>query len=376
VKPCTQTEISFYEAAIEHHPDLASLMPTFLGTLSQATTISAPIQVHPAELSNVHNQPTQAPTTTAAGAEDEQQRTKPDTTHLKGRPISSPLHIVLSSITTGLHRPNVLDLKLGSRLWDDTALPAKRARLDAVAQSTTSGSLGFRVAGMRVWEGHNQLYADEAENAEMHDGDDGNNDGNDNDDNEDYLPGKPHRHSALHGPSNCRFYNKLFGRTLTPGRSVKEGLKRFVVVPGAGIDVGIASELLRVFCEEVREIREVLERTEMRMFSGSILIAYEGDGEAFRAREKELARLAEGHENGKLLQNGNGHGNGEVEEEDNDDDDDDDLEPPVLYRVKLIDFAHSRFTPGLGVDENVLQGVRSIEKIFGEMYEELLAEEK
>jgi 1D-myo-inositol-tetrakisphosphate 5-kinase/inositol-polyphosphate multikinase len=365
-------------------------MPTFLGTLTQSnTTIS---------LTNTN---TTSQTSIPTDNDDNQKLTALDPTtttniHFKGRPIASPLHVVLSSITAGLHRPNVLDLKLGARLWDDATPPAKRARLDAVAHSTTSGSLGFRVAGMRVWEGERRLYSDAVENGDQNGFDDNNDaaaaagqehgdgerkvrDGNE-EGGEKRKNSRPHPHSLLHAPSNFRFYNKLYGRTLSPGDSLKEGLRRFVLVPEAHIDTSVASKLMRAFCDEVREIREVLERTEMRMFSGSILIAYEGDGKAFKAREEELTRIVEQHANGQPLHNGESadDGDGNEKEEDQEEEDDDEEEempePPVLYRVKLIDFAHAQFTPGLGVDENVLQGVRSVERIFGEMCEELLAE--
>ncbi len=51
------------------------------------------------------------------------------------------------------------------------------------------------------------------------------------------------------------------------------------------------------------------------------------------------------------------------------DSDDSDDEPalPKIYSLKLIDFAHAKWTPGQGPDENSLKGVRSLAKIFGDL---------
>jgi 1D-myo-inositol-tetrakisphosphate 5-kinase/inositol-polyphosphate multikinase len=163
--------------------------------------------------------------------------------------------------------------------------------------------------------------------------------------------------------TNVRFYNKLYGRSLTPS-NVSTAIRRFLHVPSAGISLDTAVTLAAAFLDEVRELRAVLEREEVRIVSGSILIAYEGDGGAFETRVRMLQERTEGED---FVVEGGIDGDEEM--------DDDDDEPPVLYRVKLIDFAHARFTPGEGPDENVLLGVRNIERILGEVYEELVTEQ-
>jgi inositol-polyphosphate multikinase len=330
-------------------------MPTYLGTLilGDATTTST---------TSGHVAPPQVPT---KPLNETDTRIQPDTTHLKGRPLSSPHLLVLSNITSTLTRPNVLDLKLGSRLWDDSAPPAKRARLDAVAQNSTSSSLGFRVAGMRIWEG---TSAGAENGVEKHSSDSSN--GSRDTTNSSNTNGHPdtetksHAQSHLDPQTNVRFYNKLYGRSLTSS-NVSTAIRRFLHVPEAGISLDTGATLAAAFLDEVRELRSVLEREEIRIVSGSILIAYEGDGGAFERRVRELQ---EHTDEGNAVMDGETDGDGEM-------DDEDDEEPPVLYRVKLIDFAHARFTPGEGPDENVLLGVRNIERILGEVYEELVAEQ-
>ena len=62
---------------------------------------------------------------------------------------------------------------------------------------------------------------------------------------------------------------------------------------------------------------------------------------------------------------------GKDEEDDEDDDDDDEEEELTLATVKLIDFAHARFAPGEGPDENVLRGVRSLVGVLERLCDEL-----
>ena len=232
-----------------------------------------------------------------------------------------------------------MDLKLGARLWDDSAPPAKRTRLDTVAQSTTSASLGFRLAGMRVWEGPPRPSA----NGDASLPTDGQSE-------------KPL--STYADDTGYRFYNKLFGRSLTPS-TLPAALRTFLHVPSANIDIDIASKLAHAIYAEISQILQILERTEVRLVSSSILVTYEGDGAAFRAREERLRQLAEDKD--------------VTEHEHEGDTDDEEDEEPVLYRVKLIDFAHARFTPGRGADENILPGVRNIEREIRALCDELMS---
>ncbi|EPY51732.1 inositol polyphosphate kinase [Schizosaccharomyces cryophilus OY26] len=67
--------------------------------------------------------------------------------------------LVLENITHSMKYPCVMDIKLGRQLWALDASPEKRARLDVVSQLTTSGSLGFRITGILVWDKKSQSYA-------------------------------------------------------------------------------------------------------------------------------------------------------------------------------------------------------------------------
>ncbi|KAL7267399.1 hypothetical protein RUND412_010016 [Rhizina undulata] len=290
IKPCTPDEVAFYTTSLAH-PRFRSLMPTFLGTL-ELSSESTP------------------------------------TPENEAKPHNRDTSIVLSNITLPFLRPCVLDIKLGAQLWDSGASLEKRKRLDDVAYATTSGSLGFRIAGMKVWKL-------DATAEEREDGEEG----------------------------GYRVYDKLYGRAFNKD-TVIEGLKEY-------FDSGIPKErvplLAKRFLEKVREVRDVLEHEESRMYSASLLFVYEGDGEAFEAA---LKREEEDIEKAKEKAALKAEKNGEEDEEEEEEDDDEDDEGQVKRKVddlKLIDFAHATWTPGEGPDENALQGVRSVEALLKEI---------
>src|SRR5690606_27062959 len=109
------------------HPTFVPYVPAFLGTLAPST-------------------PADIPPEAAAQAESLSEAVATQPKHNRN------LLIVLENLTAPFHNPTILDLKLGSQLWDEDASLEKRARLDAVANSTTSGSWGYRIAGMKVWD--------------------------------------------------------------------------------------------------------------------------------------------------------------------------------------------------------------------------------
>ena len=277
IKPCTAAEVTFYETCVASHPEFAALLPTFFGTLQL-------------------NDPAAPP-----GGNLQPSSTTAPATH------NRHTNIVLSNIAYGFTHPCILDVKLGAQLWDEAASAEKRARLDAVSNSTTSGSLGFRVAGMRVYKGVAALDA----------------------------------HPAIDG-TGYRAYDKHYGRVFT-AENVIDALREYFTSEISPDQVRLVVERFR---RKVDEIKTVLENQESRMYSASLLFCYEGGARAFEDALKEEAKqeLRAGEEEEK-----------EEEGEEGDE---------KVAAVKLIDFAHASWTPGLGPDENALQGVRSIEKLL------------
>jgi len=281
-------------------------------------------------------------------------------------------------VTDGFSRPNILDLKLGSRLWADDAPPAKRQRLDRVSSETTSGSLGFRIAGMRIWQGDQQQRLDSTSSINTSDmatvaveeplcsGSKG-------------TPivkitnsttGTVHEDRHFEPGTGYLFYNKLFGRNRITA-DIKAAFKEYFIVPSSGVDVKQALKVIQLCKEDVQEMQTVLERMDTRMYSSSILIVYEGDPEAWweAVEWRRKARHKNEVENGNQVKMEQDLADTEELDEDVDDE-----EEPNTHAVKLIDFAHAEFVPGAGQDENVLRGVRSTVKLLEELEAELKSE--
>lgn len=297
MKPCTKAEISFYESVTQSHPDLAPHLPTFMGTLSLSADQTAAAGGD-AESGVI---------TTATGAVE----------RLHGRKLETELHIVLENITHGFKKPNVLDLKLGAQLWDDNAKPEKRARLDEVSAATTSGSLGFRIAGMRTYKGTPtpDVPQDLAEFAE----------GN--------------------GEGGFWVYNKMYGRKFSAA-DVQEGFVSYILPQGKDKkELERAREVLAYFLGEVKDITKAFESKESRMYSASILLVYEGDVDEYAKTKQKLASAVP-----------------------TEDDEEEDL--PKLAAVKMIDFAHATWRPGEGPDENAIRGMRSTATILKNLLDE------
>lgn len=58
--------------------------------------------------------------------------------------------MVLENLTTPFRKPNILDIKLGTVLYDDDASEEKKARMLKTARDTTSFETGVRLTGFQV----------------------------------------------------------------------------------------------------------------------------------------------------------------------------------------------------------------------------------
>ena len=58
--------------------------------------------------------------------------------------------IVLENVTYPFLKPNILDVKLGTILYDETASPEKVERMKKTARETTSFETGVRLTGFQV----------------------------------------------------------------------------------------------------------------------------------------------------------------------------------------------------------------------------------
>ena len=58
--------------------------------------------------------------------------------------------LVLENVGHRFKLPHVMDIKLGTILYDDFATPEKRARMEKSARDTTSFETGIRITGFKV----------------------------------------------------------------------------------------------------------------------------------------------------------------------------------------------------------------------------------
>ncbi|KAI0408978.1 SAICAR synthase-like protein [Xylaria palmicola] len=398
VKPCTQDEVDFYESA-KDHPEFASLMPVYCGSLTLLDT-TTPASIHqqlPGVLDHADipkglrdelkshfdssTDPTaidpataEKPLTTDAPSKEE---LSPENKKQDPRtgPIKTDRAIALLNASYGFKKPNIMDTKMGQQLWSKHASQEKRDRFDKITQSTTHKNFGFRIAGMQVYKGTHPMYAT--------------------------LDGKEQASKNVTGPNEEGFltYNKFWGRDDVTDSNLAESLKMFIFNEAAGIDGDLGKLIAGLFASDLRKVEEILQNEESRMYSSSLLFVFEGDGPSLKAAIEEAKasdiemepldaeivtsvnkrsapraistnlRVDSGigmdDEELKLvtesvtLGQGLGEGFG-----DSDDEFDEMSSFPHIYTLKMIDFAHADWTPGLGPDEAVLLGVRSLAEFF------------
>jgi len=220
--------------------------------------------------------------------------------------------IVLENLAHPFVKPNILDIKLGTVFYDESASPEKVARMIKTSETTTSLKTGIRLTGFQVY---------------------------------DNLTGE-----AVHT-------SKAYGKSISAAQ-LPEGITRFFPIattdaPAQGLPAPLLLQILELLREDVQDIRDAFAALEMRMVGGSLLILYESD--AVRAEEGLKWLLKDEDE--------------DEEDSDSDDDEDDANKPPkphAPYDVRLIDFAHTRFVPGQGPDEGVLLGLNTVLTLLDE----------
>ena len=65
-------------------------------------------------------------------------------------PIPPIQSLVLENLSHSFAKPNILDVKLGTVLYDDSASAEKRERMEKTARETTSLETGVRLTGFQV----------------------------------------------------------------------------------------------------------------------------------------------------------------------------------------------------------------------------------
>ncbi|KAJ7021616.1 hypothetical protein C8F04DRAFT_1140343 [Mycena alexandri] len=308
IKQALPLELQFYQTvAAAAEPELDALrpfIPKFIGTLSLEGEFDA-----------------DAPT---------------NETSIAFKPLAGPRKdsLVLENLAHPFLRPNILDVKLGTVLYDESAPPDKIARMRKAAEATTSGSTGMRYSGFQVY---------------------------------DNTTG-----TAVH---TSKAYKSISAAQLP------EGLARFFPIASAAPGVSTGTEpplnqglpsallhpILELLREDIADIRDALSALELRLVGASLLILYESD--PVRAEEGVKWMLDDERSSSS---------HSSLDDDDSDSDDEGDVadgkpkkprKPTPPCDVRLIDFAHTRFVPGQGPDEGVLLGLDTFLRLMDERIE-------
>ncbi|ORY99621.1 inositol polyphosphate kinase-domain-containing protein [Lobosporangium transversale] len=331
VKPALPQELRFYEEAVLH-PELQTWMPAYYGTLTlthqqpqqsqtngPTPTIKAMNGYPVSDMLSFKQQPDLAANEQSQELLHHLTREEGAEAFTKGDKEDAEC-LCLENVSHGFHKPCVLDLKLGTQLYDDDATEEKKQRLAKVSAETTSASLGFRLTGFQIYDNDKKEFIK---------------------------------------------YSKHYGKGLT-NDTVLDGFRNFFA---AKLGPQRMRLVIERFISDLTDILATLETQEVRMRSSSLLLMYEGEPDAFdeglmMEQEKianvvakakvHLDQTTNGSDNG---QHDNGYQEMDIDE-DSEYDEDDELAQKVTD-LRLIDFAHSTWTPGHGPDEGVLLGVRS-----------------
>lgn len=151
---------------------------------------------------------------------------------------------------------------------------------------------------------------------------------------------------------------KAYGKSIKAS-DLPEGIAKFFPVSSptatSGLTAPVLLPIIQAIREDIAEIKEVFAGIDMRMVGGSLLIIYEGDIEKAKAGVAWMDTVEDDDEEA-----------GEDNEEESDDEESKAIRPGPPYVVKLIDFAHTRITPGEGPDEGVLKGLQTVLTLLDE----------
>ncbi|KAJ3339541.1 Inositol hexakisphosphate kinase 1 [Gonapodya sp. JEL0774] len=137
--------------------------------------------------------------------------------------------VVMENLVRHFRRPCLADFKLGARLYGDDASVEKRRRMEEYSRTTTSGSLGVRLTGAKIWDPSARTYTT---------------------------------------------LSKHYGRSLTPSTFFM-GVRRFFSDENGSLLYGRYAPLVM---EKLEHIRRAVEATpSLRLYSTSALVVFEGD---------------------------------------------------------------------------------------------------
>ncbi|KAK4051384.1 hypothetical protein OIV83_002868 [Microbotryomycetes sp. JL201] len=260
----------------------------------------------------------------------------------------TPEMIVLENLTYRFNKPNVLDIKLGTQLYDEHASEEKKQRMAKAAQETTSAQTG-------VWCSESQHYHITSKSL-----------------------GKSIKVDQLHD-GFLHFFDppsSPFPPSLASAKSNPETLPGQYYIP-----------VLKAIVKRLDEMVQLLDKLEIRVRGSSLLIVVEGDPETLKSTMERMTNdYMTSNDVTPQITSAQDQKNQRSENNEVDDDDDDDeadssdiedehgnVKPSALipFDIKWIDFAHARLARGEGPDEGLILGVKTTRQHLQKIIERL-----
>ncbi|PVU96175.1 hypothetical protein BB561_001341 [Smittium simulii] len=334
VKPTNPTEILFYEQSCKN-PDFCDFLPTFYGTL---------------QLQN--------------------------NTSCEASSLPQVQHICFENIVSTYKNPSIIDIKIGTRLYDDDASQEKIKKMQIKAKQTTSSTLGVRICGLRVYKNttslQNNLLSDLSCNS----------------DSVDSLQSSLLIQNSCIQDITCIPITRQsdYCRKLNNSTLADELDFFFSNISDTPLFKAYRSYLLDSIVDELQNFLELINTLEFRLYSSSLLIVYESDintiidlNSKMNFFQIDLLQKPTDH-NIKLLDTnfkgyldsdkydgcgfntntGTHHNDSDSASDISDYGSTNDIAHTELYDFRAIDFAHSKWTPGIGPDEQYIFGIKNL----------------
>ncbi|KAF9436665.1 hypothetical protein BGZ76_003349 [Entomortierella beljakovae] len=306
VKPVLSQELEFYEQACLH-PEFQAWMPEYYGTLT--LTKQSPSEGASPTVKSLNGfalpEGMSLDQVPALAMEED--------SNLASKVEGDSECICLENVAHGFQKACLLDMKLGTQLYDESASEEKKARLSADAAKTTSEKLGLRLTGFHVYDSDSGEFTK---------------------------------------------YSKQYGKSLTED-TLLDGFRAFF---SAKLGHKRMRLVIERFVNDLEDFLEMIKTQEVRLRASSLLLIYEGHPDAFdEGLLMEQEKIAEVVTRAKAeLDRENSDSKGEDDEDEDDDyDDEDDELGQKVTDTRIIDFGRSAWRAGHGPDEGVILGVKN-----------------